>query len=413
MRAIIGCLALWCAAPALSQESAGAGLSDYLYEGRIAEGIVDMAERDDPEARFALGVLTVLSGLEDLAQALYRHGFSPERGIAVGPFFAMAQAEGAVREPEPLTYEAFRGYLGAFVDVLDEARPILLDAEGDYATEIAPLRIRLDIDGNGDATATESIGAFVDLAMGTGRRLDMGMGMAPDFSVPDAVFAFDMADAIWLAGYTQVLALQADFLLAHDFERMFDAAFHRLFPGAGLSMERFDSDGSLFIDRDSDALVADAIALIHTINWPVIDRERVARVQDRLADVISLSRRNWQAILAETDDHLEFVPSPSQSSVYDAMAVTKPMVEAWLETLDVAERIVSGALLLPHWRYGTLGFYLDAYFSDAERTDFVLLFSGLDALPFLKEGEIADAESFAAANAVFGGSIWSYAFWFN
>ncbi len=42
-----------------------------------------------------------------------------------------------------------------------------------------------------------------------------------------------------------------------------------------------------------------------------------------------------------------------------------------------------------------------------------LLFTGLDALPFLKEGEIADRESFAAANDVFGGAIWNYAVWFN
>ena len=72
-----------------------------------------------------------------------------------------------------------------------------------------------------------------------------------------------------------------------------------------------------------------------------------------------------------------------------------------------------GELLLPHWRYADLGFDLAAWFAAAERTDFVLLFTGLDALPFLKEGEIADARSFAAANTVFGGSIWNYAAWFN
>ena len=201
--------------------------------------------------------------------------------------------------------------------------------------------------------------------------------------------------------------------LAHDFETFFDAVMHRIFPGAGLPMERHVSDGQLFMDRDSDALLADAIAAIHTINWPVEHPERLLGVQERLLEIFDLSRRNWAAILAETDDHLEFMPAPRQTALHEGMVITKPMVEAWLETLDVSERIVTGELLLPHWRYSRLGFDLDAFFNGAERTDMVMLFTGHDALPFLKEGAIADAQSFAAANAVFGSSIFDYALWFN
>jgi hypothetical protein len=210
-----------------------------------------------------------------------------------------------------------------------------------------------------------------------------------------------------------VLATQSDLLLAHDFEDFFNAALHRLFPGAGLPMETHPNGGQLFMDRDSDALLADAIAMIHTINWPIIDRDRLIGARDRALRVLDLSRQNWNAILAETDDHLEFIPSPYQTPLAEQMTVTKEMVGAWRETLDVSEAILRGELLLPHWRYADLGFDLAAWFAAAERTDFVLLFTGLDALPFLKEGEIADARSFAAANTVFGGSIWNYAAWFN
>ncbi|AEQ51994.1 hypothetical protein [Pelagibacterium halotolerans] len=401
---------------AAAQERPADVLRDHLYSGRLAEGLVAMEALadDDAEAAFGVGALTLFSSIENLVQPLYAHGFDPERGIAVSPFFGMMGTEGEERTPEPLTYEGLRSYLEAFSDDLDTAIPLLLTAaEGDFSVEIDVTRIRIDIDGDGEVGEAESVGAFLAMAAGAGQRLDMGSGMAPELGLPATSFAFDGSDAIWLAGYSQVLATQSDFLLAHDFENFFNAALHRLFPGAGLPMETYPNAGQLFMDSDSDALLADAIAMIHTINWPIIDRDRLIGARDRLFSVLDLSRRNWNSILAETDDHLEFIPSPYQTPLAPEMAVTKEMVEAWRETLDVSEAILRGELLLPHWRYGGLGFDLAAWFENAERTDAVLLFTGLDALPYLKEGDVADAESFAAANGVFGGSIWNYAAWFN
>ena len=69
-------------------------------------------------------------------------------------------------------------------------------------------------------------------------------------------------------------------------------------------------------------------------------------------------------------------------------------------------------LLLPHWRF-VQGFDLKAYFETATRTDFVMIVTGLGAVPFLKDGPVADAESFAEANKVFGEQWLGYAFWFN
>lgn len=401
---------------AVAQDETADILRAHLYDGRLAEGraAMEALAGDDATAAFGVGLTTLLEGIEGLAQALYAHGFNPERGIAVSPFFGIEAMADGTREPEPLTYVLLRGYLEAFSADMDAALPLLVAAsEGEFAVEIDVEKIRVDIDGDGVAADAESVGAFLAMATGAGRRLDMGMGVAPEMVLPASVFAFDGSDALWLAGYSQVLAAQSDFLLAHDFETFFDAGLHRLFPGAGLAMETHASDGQVFMDRDTDALVADAIAMIHTINWPIVERDRLLAVRDRALAMIDLSRRNWTAILAETDDNLEFMPAPGQTPQAPAMAVTKPMVEAWLETLDASEAIIRGELLLPHWRYRNLGFDLAAWIEGAERTDFVLLFTGLDALPFLKQGEVADAGSFAAANSVFGGSIWNYALWFN
>lgn len=403
-------------APAEAQEATADLLRSHLYAGELAEGRAAMEARaaEDAEAAFGLGVFAVFEAIEETAQALYRHGFNPERGIAVGPFFGMPRAEAGGPAPEELTYDLLRGYLEAFVVGLDTAQPLLMAAsQGEFAVEIDVMQIRADIDGDGVAGAHESIGAFLALAAQMGERLDMGSGLAPDLAMPVHVFAFDRGDALWLAGYTQVLAATVDFLLAHDFETFFDAGLHRIFPGAGLPMDSQPSTGMIFMERDSDALLADAIAMVHTISWPVIDRDKLAGARDRALAMMDLSRQSWAAILTETDDHLEFIPAPHQTSPFETLEVSKETVEAWLETLDVSQRILEGDLLLPHWRYPHLGFDLGAWFAEAERTDLVLLFTGLDALSFLKQGEIASAESFAAANAVFGRSIWNYALWFN
>ncbi|WMT85823.1 hypothetical protein NO932_12915 [Pelagibacterium sp. 26DY04] len=412
-------LAFWLAlaGTTMGQETTADTLRQHLYDGRLADGraAMEALAEDDATAAFGLGVFTLLEGVEELAQALYVHGFNPQGGILVSPFFGMpAEEQQETREIEPLTYAALRGYLEAFSADMDTAMPLLeVAGAGDFAVEIDVSKIRIDIDGDGAASEAESVGAFWAMAAGMGQQLDMGTGVAPDTELPETVFAFDGSDAVWLAGYSQVLASQSDFLLAHDFETFFNTALHRLFPGAGLPMESRQSEGALFMDRDTDALLADAIAMIHTINWPITERERLLAVQERALRVLDLSRRNWDLILAETDDNREFVPSPYQTPLIADMAINKAMVEAWLETLDVTEAIVRGELLLPHWRYPGLGFDLSAWVENAERTDFVLLFTGFDALPYLQEGEIADAESFAAANRVFGGSIWNYALWFN
>lgn len=411
MRALVaGSLLVLAAAPAQAQTGADQ-LREFLYEGRIAEGIETLAAQDDPEAAFGVGFLTFVSGVEGLASAFYRHGFDPQRGIGEVPIFGMPTSDERQREPDSLNYDAFCGYLESFVETMDEAHGLLLSASEDrnFAVEIDIMRVRIDIDGDGVAGETESIGAF--LAQAAGMATEFGVG--DEMEQLPATFAFDAADAIWMAGYSQILAFNADFLLAHDFGTLFDAVMHRLFPGSGLPMEAYVPADSLFFDRESDTLLADTITAIHLINWPVIDSARFVRAQERALAVIGLSRRNWEAILSETDDNLEFIPSPYQTPVHESMEINKAMVTAWHEALESTEKILKGELFLPHWRFSGAGFDLNAYFNGAERTDLVLLLAGFDALPFLRDGKIASEEDFAATNEVFGDAIWGYALWFN
>jgi hypothetical protein len=153
---------LWSmAASAVAQETTADSLRLHLYEGPLADGRAAMEARDDATAAFGLGLFTVLEGVERLAQRLYAHGFDPEGGIAVSPFFGMPAGDDDVaRTVEPLTYGTLRGYLETFSADMDAALPLLSAAgEGDFAVEIDVSRIRIDIDGDGVASEAESVGA--------------------------------------------------------------------------------------------------------------------------------------------------------------------------------------------------------------------------------------------------------------
>jgi hypothetical protein len=405
----------------------GDQLPQSLYDGTLrdlADPAVTACEAGEGDACFALGLLEITGAYETFAQALYRHGAvtpnSPAMDMLLGMGLDSSTAP-ANPDPEPLTYEGFRGLLEEFVTALDQAADHMKRAgEGTpFVVTVDPLRVRIDLDGNGEATAGETLGTLLNEAGGymeiptpdlppSGKNKTKSPEAAPDTSI-----GFDNSDAIWFAGYANVTATPVDIALAHDFSEFFDAYFHRIFPEAGLPMQEFSrGQGTLMMDADSDAFIADIVAAIHTADFPVIDSARLAGVLTRLSTITALSRQNWQMILAETDDVRELVPSPSQTSLVPDQTVTQEIVDAWLATLDKVDEIIAGGLLLPHWRFAQ-GFNMKTFFETAEETDIVMLFAGQGALPYLEDGPVADAESFADLNRVMGDDWPMFAAWFN
>jgi hypothetical protein len=128
--------------------------------------------------------------------------------------------------------------------------------------------------------------------------------------------------------------------------------------------------------------------------------------------VLAFSRQNWDAILAETDDNHELLPSPTQTAMIPDASVDDAKVAAWRATLDQADKLLDGDLLIPHWRFKQ-GFDLAAYFEGAKRTDLVMLLTGAGALPFISDGPIASPEDFRQMQEAFGSDWLGYAFWFN
>jgi len=402
------------AIPALAGE-AGDVTRGALYAGQFDAGLEKLkplAAADDPEAWFGIGALRFTQSIEGVVQALYRHGFAVPNAPAIlgsSPQVFLPTNP----NPEPLDYEGVRGILSDFVAGLDEAHSALLTAgqAGDYVIEINPLLVHVDANGDGKVDDYESLAGLFAMVNATSIE-ELLAPPVPGGPSKFEFIGFDRADAFWLAGYSQVLAAQADFLLAHDFSEFTNSLFHRLFPKAGFPMQDYAAGGMMMLDPETDTAIADLVAGIHTLDWSVIDPARFKGVRDRMLAVLEHSHQNWDAILDETDNNHELVPSPKQTAIFPGTAVDEAKVAAWLVTLEKARDVLEGRLLLPHWRFKQ-GFDLKAYFETATETDLVMILTGLGAVPFLKTGPVASQADFRAIEEAFGSDWLGYAFWFN
>lgn len=405
----------------------GDELAQALSAGTVAEVAGRSAEACAAgvgDACLALGLNDLITAYETFAVGLYRHGAVTPNSPAMGMLLGMGMEAPPAQtnaDPEPLSYAQLRDILETFSKTLDAAAGHMQQAgEGSaFVIPIDPLRVRLDLNGDGETGEGETLAAVLASA---GAALEL-----PDHDTPppssktkskgggtpaDATIGFDNADAIWFAGYANIAAVPVEMTLSHDFSAFFDAYLHRVFPKAGLPMGDYMRGGTMMIDAESDAFIADMIAALHAADFPVIDEARFSGVLARLETITALSRRNWEMILAETDDNRELVPSPTQTSMMRDRPVTLEVVQAWRDTLDQLDRILGGELLLPHWRFSK-GFNLKTYFETATRTDLVMLLTGHDALPFLADGPVASADDFAELNRVMGDDWPFFAIWFN
>ncbi|TIT01089.1 MAG: hypothetical protein E5W85_32860, partial [Mesorhizobium sp.] len=75
---------------------------------------------------------------------------------------------------------------------------------------------------------------------------------------------------------------------------------------------------------------------VHLVNWPVVEPERRQAARRHLMEMIRLSREDWKAIRAETDNDREWLPGPQQkgASPLTGLEVGEEQVQAWHAALD-------------------------------------------------------------------------------
>jgi hypothetical protein len=389
--------------------TAAALTAETVAARNTALGELDAAKSSDPLAAYTAGSVQFFVALEKLASGLHRHGFESPHSYML-PLMRLPVP--ANPNPEPLTYEGFRQILSDFREAMAQsaATLALVPAGADIGVVVDLRKIGIDLDEDGKiAPQWESAAAIID-------ALANNSGDAPDAS--PLVFRFDRADGYWLQGYANFLMAQADFWLAHDFRQAFDQSFQMLFPKAGLPMQDAlvpldDGNGTMF---GSEWRIADFVSFVHLVNWQVIEPERRKAARNELLEMIRLSREDWKAIRAETDNDREWLPGPQQAGAnrLTGIEVTETEVQAWHAALQMAEDLLEGRKLLPHFRFADKGINMKRFFEEPTPFDLVLSISGPGVVPYLEKGPMLTSEEWWELQGQFGGGgFMTFALWFN
>ncbi|MGX5803082.1 hypothetical protein ACWGS9_17765 [Bradyrhizobium sp. Arg314] len=381
-----------------------------VTDRNTALSTLEAAAAKDPASAYAAGAGEFFTALELLASGLHRHGFESPKSFML-PLMQLPVPDNP--DPEPLTYEDFRAILVAFRDRLEKSAATLgsVPAGADIGMVVDLTRVGIDLNEDGKLAPDESIAAIIaSLSRGS---------IDTSNAAPSLTFRFDRADGFWLQGYAEFLMAQADFWLAHDFRNAFDGSFHMLFPRAKLPLQDklvpLDGgmSGNMFA---SEWRFADFISLVHLVNWPVVEPERRQAARRHLLEMIRLSREDWKAILAETDNDREWLPGPQQRGVnpLTGLEVGEEQVQAWLATLTVAEDLLEGRVLLPHFRITGKGINMKRFFEEPKPFDLVLSITGPGIAPYLESGKILSSDDFDQIQRQFGGAgFLTFALWFN
>ncbi len=372
-------------------------------ESAVAEG--------NDLAAFVTGTAMFFDAVQGFGSDLARHGFESPSSFMV-PLFRLPVPENP--NPEPLDYAKFRKIFEDFESRLETASSRLgsVSEIADIGIEVDFATFGLDLDGDDSISSEESLAGIISTLQPRGRRNN---------SPPETIsFRFDRADGFWLQGYANFLMAAIDFWLAHDFGLAFDQSFHMFFPRANLPLQDDlvpnlqNGQGTNIVQ--SEWKLVDFVSLIHLTNWQVAHPERRADTRRHLLEMIALSRKNWRAIRAETDNDREWLPGPHQpgKNLLTGLEVGEEQVGGWHDALNVAEELLNGKKLLAHFRFFGKGFNMQRFFDEPQPFDFVMILTGPGATAYMEAGDTVSTREWREVTRQFGrGGFTPFAIWFN
>ena len=158
---------------------------------------------------------------------------------------------------------------------------------------------------------------------------------------------------------------------------------------------------------------ADRIAMILRATAQKPDPALAASAHDHLLAMIRENRRFWDLVEVETDNDSEWVPNDRQVSGL-GLIMPPGTGERWRAVLADAEGILTGALLVPHWRYGAeAGIDVAAMFRDPPAVDIVAMVQGDGFLPYVRKGPQASALSWREFERLVSGEAMLFAIFLN
>jgi len=383
----------------------------YLISGELEEGEKVLLEHlkkqpNDDEARFGLGVLQFMQGVENLMQSLHRYGLFHKSNFLGTPFLRLPTPKNP--NPESITYDKLRKIYETLLNDLTRAEATLAKVKSrDVKLPLHLGLMRLDFDGDGIADEEEEAFWKIFARVTRNRRIT-------PLAVEQFAITFDKADVHWLRGYCHLLSSLNEFILAHDWKESFDRTGHLFFAKVDSAFQFLNKKPQKRFWFDSETEIVDFIALIHLINYPVKEPQRMKSALAHLESMIEQSRESWKEIEAETDDDHEWIPSPKQKGVVPGVRITPQLISGWKEFLDEAEQILQGKKLVPHWRVvDGRGINLRRVFTEPKRFDLILWIQGSAVEPYLEQGTLTEKRFWIRLQQTFNGRFFGFAAWFN
>src|SRR5262249_32336710 len=173
--------------------------------------------------RFGLGTVQFLRAVERVVQSFHRYGL---RAGILGNVLPLARLPIPPNEhPEPIRYTDLRAIMQAWDGHLAKAAATLSWIDGkDVKLAMQFGKIRLDLDGDGNATAEERLWKLY-IQLNAAARNQVTAEAAQDF-----IIAFDRGDVAWLRGYCHLLMALGEAFLAYDGQELFDHSAGLFFP---------------------------------------------------------------------------------------------------------------------------------------------------------------------------------------
>ncbi|WP_253274551.1 hypothetical protein [Nostoc sp. PCC 7107] len=383
-------------------------IEQYLINAQFQQGeeafLAKLQENaDDDQTRFKLGVVQLMGATQKLMQSLYRYGLQQNVLTQFFPILRLPVPTNPT--PQPITYQDARKILEDLLNDLTQVKDTLEPIKDNQVK--LPLRIgltRLDFNADGKLEEDESFWKTFSLLTGI---------PATEKAAQNLAIAFDAGDVIWLKGYCNLLSAIAQVVLAYDESKLFDSTAHLVFAQPKTAypflVEGRTASGGFDFD-----IIADIVAFVHLINFPLTEPERLTTAIQNFQTVTALSRQSWKLILAETDNDREWLPNPQQKGVIPNAVVTQPMIDSWLTFLDEADTLLTGKKLIPFWRKREVrGINLNKVFTQPSNFDLVLWAQGTGAASYLELGRVTDTNTWVRLLEVFRGQFFQFAAWFN
>lgn len=352
-----------------------------------------------PSDMFALGGVRFLGAIEGALQTLYATQINREMAqMSDLPFLRLPlppNPDAAPFKPEVIA-DTFSNALKDLESSL-AALDTITDSDS-VAVTINTADLWFDINANGIRDAGE--GMLETAATQMNRGLD-GAGAPP-------VVRFDTSDAAWLSAYAHLLSGVSEAVLALDPT----SAIQRVTESAA-AMDALNDEGRQMIFMPGEDMWVDVLAMfIHAIEGqPDVERSRNAHAH--FLGMIADNQTFWSRVATETDNKLEWIPNPSQTSALP-LDFPSDVGSQWRMVLAEAEAVLKGNLLIPHWRLGSgAGINLAEFMQNPPEIDIISIIQGEGVLPYIEEGTRMSGQSLRQFERMLGGDAALFMIIFN